>query len=64
MMAPALLSARETSTMIKINDIERRRSMDREPSVWNGMDAQPSGIPATPAASTRLCAFSLDQYVR
>ncbi len=41
----ALLSARETSTMIKINDIEGRRrsiSIIGEPSVWNGMDAQPS----------------------
>ena len=41
----ALLSARETSTMIKINDIEGTPSLDYmigEPSVWNGMDAQPS----------------------
>ena len=41
----ALLSARETSTMIKINDIEGTPSLDDmigEPSVWNGMDAQPS----------------------
>ena len=41
----ALLSARETSTMIKINDIEGTPSlayMIGEPSVWNGMDAQPS----------------------
>ena len=41
----ALLSARETSTMIKINDIEGTPSLDYmigEPSVWDGMDAQPS----------------------
>lgn len=41
----ALLSARETSTMIKIDNIEGTPSLDYmigEPSVWNGMDAQPS----------------------
>ena len=41
----ALLSARETSTIIKIDDLEGTPTLDYmigEPSVWNGMDAQPS----------------------
>ena len=41
----ALLSARETSTMIKINDIDGTPTLDYmigEPSVWDGMNEQSS----------------------
>lgn len=41
----ALLSARETSTMIKVNDIEGTPTLDYmigEKSVWDGMDEQSS----------------------